>query len=128
MRGFKRDEEATKAAGFADPRSFISMPKHIVGETDRPLPHCILYGEDKSRQRIFVFDTNRRRHKGWNACESCGKTLWENTSYPPDRGEWHHIRSKAGERCDCVENSEVRCRSCHREEHVQTQFGRTEHA
>jgi hypothetical protein len=133
VRGFKRDTPATKAAHFADKRSFVSLPKVITGDCDEPKPHLILYGVDKAPIRAEIFRRNREANGGVNRCWKCNRPVAE---YPRDvtdeiydstpRGEWDHRRNKAGQRCDCVSNGRVACHKCHSERHPQTQFGRPE--
>jgi hypothetical protein len=62
-----------------------------------------------------------------NRCEKCNLLVWEmemdgDGFWGP--GEWHHIRNTAGERCDCPENGQVLCTSCHREGHPRTMSGK----
>lgn len=109
-------------------RSFISQPKVIVGECDTPQPHLLLYGDDKGPIRAEIFRRNREANNGVNRCWKCWRLLHESEDerlfdgrYPV--GEWHHVRNKPGERCDDPENGAVSCPDCHRDEHVQVQFG-----
>ena len=124
-RGFRIDRQATADAfrdgRLTDKRSFISLPKEIGSHTGR---HYILYGEDKKWMRARIFEYNRSKHwPGVNCCFQCGCIV---SGCPPirgyPRGEWHHIRSKPGERCDCLENGVVACAKCHRDQHVRTKF------
>ena len=133
MRGFKRDERATRealATGFLeDRRSFISQPKAIKGECDEPKPHLLLQGKDKGPIRAEIFRRNREENGGLNRCWKCKRHVFEENLYwsGPDgvvrSGEWDHIRNKPGERCDCPENGRVACRECHKERHPRPQFG-----
>lgn len=127
-RGFKVDERATLLI-FRRPyrrgASFISQPKFIEGEDPEAVPHAILEGKDKGQARAEIFRRNREENRGVNRCWNCAigveEEAREGSVY---RGEWDHIRNKAGERCDCPENGRVACRNCHRERHVQTQFSK----
>jgi hypothetical protein len=92
-RGYKRDTIATAEAGFDDPRSFRSWPKD--GQA-----HDLLFGTDKTRQRIEIFD-----HFG-GICSLCGKFAGYGPGY--NQGSWHHKESGPGERCDCIHNAEWR--------------------
>ena len=122
-RGFKRDEAATAEAGFEHYRSFVSMPKAIEGGCAEPKPHLLLHGDDKAPIRAEIFRRNREANGGICKCVKCGRRVYEEAVFPdPERGEWHHIRNKSGERCDCPENGEVRCSFCHRQAHVMVKF------
>lgn len=147
-RGFKSDRETTKLARssgwylpemddlsgdllrdvfrLSDPRSFVSLPKLIKGESDLPKAHLVLYGkEDKARVRAEIFRRNREENGGNNKCWKCGCPLYEIATWNGGPvGEWDHIRNKPGERCDCPENGRVACRACHKPRHPQVQFGR----
>lgn len=129
-RGFHKDRTATEAAHFADPRSFISLPKIIKDECTEAKPHLVLYGEeDIHRARIEVFRRNRAENgilsEGIAQCWKCHRLLLEYADdLDPLRAHWHHLRNKPGTRCDCPDNSAVSCAACHRPEHPQTQFGR----
>lgn len=122
-RGFKEDTYATMCARFEDERSFISQPKHTHG--DHAVPHLILYGRlDKGPVRAKIFQRNRAQFRdGYPRCAKCNRIVSE-SSESRCGGEWHHIRNKPGERCDCPENGEVLCHRCHRPEHPQTKFTR----
>lgn len=118
-RGFRRDNAATNIARglgeLRDKRSFISLPKQTHGELQG---HKILYGADKSAMRVYLFQVNWAQNNGIGRCENCGRHVTEVS------GEWHHLRSKAGERCDCVPgNGAVFCHLCHHDAHVQVKFG-----
>lgn len=147
-RGFKVDIAATLAR-FGYERwkpglSFVSQPKIIKGEcpiqqdylgrTYELRPHLVLYGDDKGPIRAEIFRRNREANDGLLLCWKCRNPVVE---YPEDdwrdqdikriasmMGEWHHVRNKPGERCDCPENGIVSCSACHKPEHPQTQFGR----
>lgn len=124
-RGFHKDEQATKAANFLDRRSFVSLPKVTPHTNGAAEPHFLLYGKDKGPIRAEIFRRNRQENQSdVSRCWNCGVPCYEKNDFY--RGEWHHVNSGAGERCDCVENSVVSCAKCHRAEHVQTQFGKTE--
>ena len=119
-RGFRKDTDATMCARFEDKRSFISLPKLTHG-TDAE-SHLILYGKDKAILRAEIFRRNRAQFRdGYPRCAKCNRIVSE-LSESSCGGEWHHIRNKPGERCDCAENGEVLCRRCHRPEHPQTKF------
>lgn len=126
-RGFKKDFVATSLAHInkqlSDPRSFISLPKHTHG--DEAVPHLILYGLDKGPIRAEIFRRDRENHHlagmDINRCRNCGKRVFE-SGWIGRNGEWDHILSKAGQRCDCPENGRVVCRACHRASHKQVMF------
>jgi hypothetical protein len=120
-RGFKVDKLATMGAQFEDERSFISLPKRTHGPDEES--HLILYGKkDKGIVRAEIFRRNRAQFRdGYPRCAKCNRIVSE-SSESSCGGEWHHIRNKPGERCDCPENGEVLCRRCHRPEHPQTKF------
>jgi hypothetical protein len=132
-RGFKVDYGRTQIARVAkiirDKRSFVSLPKHTHG--DAAVPHLILEGVDKGPIRAEIFRRDREAQKGsWNGlnrCWKCGRQVFENSEDAPTLrsvGQWHHDLNKAGQRCDCPENSLVSCSGgCHEEEHPQVQFG-----
>jgi hypothetical protein len=134
-RGFQRNDRATRealATGFLqDKGSFISQPKIIKGECDEPRPHLLLEGVDKGPIRAEIFRRNRKANDGFCKCWKCGTQVFEEIDPLGSvrdlkwRGEWDHIRNKAGERCDCPENGRVACRKCHKERHPQPQFGKT---
>jgi hypothetical protein len=146
-RGFQRDRSATALMHFRDKRSFVSKPKIIWGEcpiqidrlgrTHEMRPHLILYGQDKAPIRAEIFQRNREANGGVNRCVKCGTEVFEMmlVDYRDDgqvirRGEWHHVRNKPGERCDCPENGEVICGGplgCHRDEHPQPRWTAQEH-
>lgn len=133
-RGFKRDEAATKLAYATGKlidekrRSFISWPKFIVDECNEgvPKPHLVLYGKDKGTIRVEIFRRNREANDGENRCWKCHRLVFEELGWPDPLGSsWHHVRHRDGERCDCPENGVVSCviGTCHKEEHLQVQFG-----
>ena len=103
-KGFKRDYAFTKTLCFSDERSFISLSGHEV-----------LYGKDKTYKRSTICE----RAKG--KCQVCGKDapLEGEDGY---RGEWHHIETAIGKRCDCLHNASWRCGrfvgDCHSKEHA----------
>lgn len=125
-RGFKRDEAATLAARFEDYRSFMSQPKIIKGECIEPKAHLVLYGfEDKAKVRQEVFRCNREKYEGVNRCVECLRRVIEGAQEGNVwRGEWDHIRNKAGERCDCPENGQILCRECHYRKHPHIMSGK----
>lgn len=124
MRGFKKSHVETEIYKFLDPRSFISQEKQI-GEHGGT--HFLLYGKDKSWMREIIFRENREANGGFNVCVECGHRVFETAEEGHQmRGEWHHIRSKPPERCDCSQNGAVICRDCHRDHHVRPQFGKRE--
>ena len=131
LRGFKRDKAATDAIYFSDARSFISLPKLIVGECTEPKAHMILFGKDKATIRIQIFRINRDCN-GNNHCWKCKMIVYEYresvAAACPNAGEWDHIRNKPGTRCDCIANARVACRHCHSERHPKPQFRQKEFA
>lgn len=117
----KRDEQATALAKFHDPRSYVANWNHQG--TDHP---CIyLKGrEDKGAQREAIFRRDKFR------CQACGRLLSLDGELAPV-GEWHHKKGGLGrQRCDCIENAELRCPpwlgDCHSGEHVQVQWTKKE--
>ena len=92
-RGFKRDMPETEAAYAsgrlidAKRRSFISRPKFISGECSTPQPHLILYGADKTAQRMKLFQRENNR------CQSCKcVVIWGGDEMIEGMvGEWKHI-------------------------------------
>ena len=124
-RGFKRDQAATLLAEFKNRRSFVSQPKTIEGEGADPKPHLILHGQDKGQIRAEIFRRNREANGGVNRCWKCGREVFEQSHYPITmdmQGQWHHLRNKPGQRCDCPENGVVSCETCHRPEHPQVRW------
>jgi hypothetical protein len=136
-RGFKVDYELLRErqardprhellGGMDDPRTFVSLPKVTSHTNGKAVPHILAFGIDKEKLRAEIFRRNRQAHGGVNRCVECHNEVYEDTteeefkgwSVPWNKiGEWHHIRNKPGERCDCVENGEVRCKRCHSKEH-----------
>lgn len=120
-RGFKRDISATDEAYAAGRlidrkhRSFVSQPKAIPGECDEPKPHLILWGADATAQRMNLF----RREK--NRCQVCKlAVVWGGEDNDVQFvGQWHHIRKRAGQRCDCLVNARLLCAACHSGEHAE---------
>jgi hypothetical protein len=119
-RGFRKDVSATEAAYAsgklidAKRRSFVSQPKAIPGECDEPQPHLLLYGADKSLQRMKLFQREKSR------CQTCQLVVvWGGNSefgeYECDgmAGEWKHIRDKPWNKCDCLANAELSCYAHH---------------
>lgn len=106
MRGFKRDEHSTRLIRFLDSRSFLSLPKAIKGECDIPDAHFILHGKDKANQRILLFERDRE----------CG--ICRHEFVDENEGEWDHIRTTAGERCDCLANGRRVHVHCHQKRHA----------
>jgi hypothetical protein len=127
-RGFKVNRWATRQARFSDSRSFVSISKAIPGECDKPKPHVLLYGKDKTMMRDRIFQRNRDANNGLYRCDGCTNQVAKDeypSWTPPGHnglGEWHHVRHRAGERCDCMANATILCRLCHRPRHPQTQF------
>jgi hypothetical protein len=130
-RGFKVDIQATfERFGYRwkrqrPPLSFMSMPKFIRDDVGSLMPHIIAYGDDKAPIRAEIFRRNREANGGENRCWKCGTTVFE---IAPDEfcfayvGEWHHLRNKSGQRCDCPENGVVACKACHIPEHPQVRW------
>lgn len=117
-RGFKRDEPATEAAyakGLlidAKHRSFISQAKLIEGENDEPEPHLLLFGADKTKARMWLFQRERNR------CQKCRcVVVWGSDEFGwseyGEVGEWSHIRDKPWNKCDCPKNMSLLCHRCH---------------
>jgi hypothetical protein len=127
-RGFKKqltEGLPLRLSWFEDERSFVSEPKIIKGECDRPKAHLVLYGEhDKGIIRAEIFRENRQANGGINRCWNCGQAVLEHETWiTMELGEWDHIRNKPGERCDCVANGRVSCRECHRKRHPRPMLG-----
>jgi hypothetical protein len=100
LRG-KRDNQATAAANFSDPRSFIRL-------SDGKL---ILYGkEDWAEQRTLVWN------RDLGVCQRCRRS--------DENWQVHHIipRGKGGS--DDLENLETICWKCHTAEHVQVKWSK----
>ena len=103
-RGFKRSPMATQVWNFEDEKSFVSTTGHLV-----------LWGKDKSKMREMVHG------RAQGKCQACGKEapLEGEEGY---RGEWHHIETAVGKRCDCLHNASWRCGrfvgDCHSKEHA----------
>lgn len=105
MRGFKRSPiETAKLLEIGllfDPRSFLSLDGH-----------AILYGTDKTMQRMRIHAAHRGR------CDVC-KNIAPLDGEEGYRGEWHHEDPK---RCDCLHGASWRCghfvRPCHAAEHA----------
>lgn len=139
MRGFKVDipnsiiffgdkglRNGRWRAGF----SFVSLPKQIG---DHGGAHLILqkkdpkHAEQVAEVRAEIFKRNREFGGGENWCTQCRARLNESVSDGCNKwvrvGEWHHIRSKPAERCDCPENGAVFCGTCHKSAHVAPKFG-----
>lgn len=119
-RGFKRDLAATRDAYASGRlidvkrRSFISEPKAIPGECDEPQPHLILYGADRTAQRMKLFQ------REGNRCETCKCVVaWggdDDREFDAEFrvfGEWQHIRDKGWNKCDCLANARLSCHNCH---------------
>lgn len=115
-RGFQKDLAATRdayARGLlidVKRRSFISQPKAIPGECETPQPHLLLYGADKTAQRMKLFQRENNR------CEVCNSVLsWggEESYGDPFVGEWMHLRDKPWNKCDCPINASLRCHEHH---------------
>lgn len=124
MRGFKKDRQASAHVAFLDKRSFMSQEKQIG---DHGGIHFILYGKDKAPMREIIFRENREANGGFNVCVECRRRVVEGAQEGSGlRGEWHHLRSKPAERCDCSQNGAVICVGCHRNKHVRPQFGKRE--
>ena len=94
-RAFKRDESATVAACFQDPRSYISLDNHML-----------LFGFDKIAQYEVIF----------NECNPENLTREE--------GDWHHLTNSHNDhrRCDCKEGGIFIRTSTHKKQHVQVKF------
>lgn len=101
MRGHgHRDEAATEAAGFIDPRSYIRLDGKRF-----------LFGYDIQKLRLDVFERD-----GWRCCgdvdgERCDREV------NAFLGELHHIvhRGKGGD--DSMSNVCTLCQECHRKLH-----------
>lgn len=131
-RGFHVDHAATALARLegdfilTDPRSFVSQPKITNHTNGLALPHLLLKGADKGAMRAEIFRRDREANGGINRCWDCGLMVEE---HPGDHmafpGEWDHINSKPGQRCDCAPNGRVSCRQSHRARHVSVQWSKT---
>jgi hypothetical protein len=122
-RGFKRDISATEnayARGWlidVKKRSFISQPKLIEGENDEPEGHLILFGADKTKARMAIFQREKNRCQNCHLVVVWGSEDYDWASYGT-AGKWNHIRSKPWERCDCPGNAQLLCSACHRKVHA----------
>lgn len=130
MRGFKVSRVETEIYKFLDGRSFISQEKQ-VGKAGEPGAHggthFLLYGKDKSWMREIIFRENREANGGFNVCVECRRRVVESVDESSSvYGEWDHIRSKGGQRCDCSANGQVLCFTCHKSKHVGPRFGKRE--
>lgn len=117
-RGFKRDEPATEAAykkGLLidiKHRSFISQPKLIEGENEAPEAHLLLFGADKTKARMWLFQRENNR------CQKCRcVVVWGSDEFGWSEygmaGEWSHVRDKLWNKCDCPGNAMLLCHRCH---------------
>jgi hypothetical protein len=118
VRGFKKDGPATAEAykkGLlidVKRRSFISQAKLIDGENEVPEPHLLLFGADKSRARIALFQRENNR------CQKCRCiVVWGSDEFGwseyGERGEMQHVRDKPWNKCDCPRNLVLSCHRCH---------------
>lgn len=101
----RRDEAATKAAGFHSKKSFISFAGHQY-----------LYGlEDHTMRRVQIFT------RAGAICEGCKIPHYVNW----DIGEWHHTqKTKGGRRCDGMCCGIWVCKDWHEKHHGRrTRFG-----
>lgn len=102
MRGFKSDTKASavlrKNGLFEDLRSRLVYDGNYK-------PHLLLWGMDKSRQRARVFAKSRSK------CKIC------QTPITPDSFEMDHINGGLSGRCDCIENLQALCHTCHNAKH-----------
>lgn len=124
MRGFKNSRVETEIYKFLDGRSFISQEKQVgrAGESGaHGGTHFLLYGSDKGWMREIIFRENREANGGFNVCAACKCRVFEHAG-----AEWDHVRSKAGERCDCKQNSQILCAPCHRKKHISVQWTKCE--
>lgn len=97
LRGFKKDIAITKKIKFKDKRSFYSLDRHFL-----------LFGEDKSRQRHWIF-------------VRCNPE-----NIPEDEGEWDHLRNEHNNfrRCDCLEGGRFIRPKAHRLKHAKPMWTR----
>ena len=110
-RPFRKDEVATRAAGFKSKYSYVSFRVH----PDSDPPHACIYLaglEDTGKQRMAIFERDEFQ------CVSCGKRVNpELPSWHPDSAQWDHGGNTKISRCDCKENGTTRCGDCHRKRH-----------
>lgn len=110
-RGFKRDRAETD---YRRSRKIYVDPRSFVGRSADGSLHDMLYGADKGIQRALILVRDEY------TCQVCGRHLTD------ENAEWHHIKNKPTERCDCLHNGETRCAmwlsDCHRKEHPQPQW------
>lgn len=136
MRGFKVDHMATALARLegefllTDARSFVSQPKITNHTNGVALHHLLLKGADKGAMRAEIFRLDREQNGDENKCWECGRIVIESEEdYGFDMGytvgQWHHINSKAGQRCDCRQNGAVSCDRCHRSAHLKVEWSKT---
>lgn len=97
----QKDPEATKAAGFSSPKSYVSFAGHVY-----------LYGViDHGNMRMRIYE----RAKGM--CELCDVPHF----VPWEIGEWHHTqKTLGGRRCDCLKCGAWSCREAHVRTHGRT--------
>jgi hypothetical protein len=90
----RRDKEATKAAGFASKKSYVSFAGHQY-----------LYGlADHARRRVEVWEQAN------GMCQTCKKPH----KVPLHLGEWHHAqKTYGGRRCDGLCCAQWSCEAGH---------------
>jgi 5-methylcytosine-specific restriction endonuclease McrA len=123
-RGFKIDKTQTASLFerglFRDSNSYITFEKKTHGPV--ATWHLILFGVDKSNMRAEVFRQNRAKYRdGYPRCDECNRIVSEQAE-AGQAGEWDHILNQPGTRCDCPENAQILCRTCHVKKHPRVQW------
>ena len=105
---FKRDKQATEAAGFVDRDSYISHRVHPG--TDHQCQY--LKGDDVEQIRRKIFDRDRHRCQLKLVCTGVRVLPFEGDIYT--RGHLEHEKGGYGaQRCFCMENLRIACYACH---------------
>lgn len=99
-RHFRRWPAQTELAHYLDRRSFVSLPD-IHG-----VPHEILFGEDCTTRRRDLFERSEGLCELQANADCRVVATW-------DDGEWHHVNTQPGKRCDCLHAAKWSCKNCH---------------
>jgi hypothetical protein len=111
MAALSKDRERTAAAYKSGEFTDAKKRSHYTLDG-----RVFLFGEDKERRRIEIFERDRYRCK-LNISGYCWLVVTLLT------GEWHHdpSRSKGGD--DSLKGGRTACGPCHRASHVQVRLG-----